>query len=65
MANAPSSSMLVAPIFFGKHYTHWAKRMKTMLKANGLWDIVCDGYKELEDGAHHTNAQKKENKDKS
>ena len=36
-----------------------------MLKANGLWDVVCDGYQELEDGAHHTNAQKKENKEKS
>ncbi|KAJ0040303.1 hypothetical protein Pint_26579 [Pistacia integerrima] len=57
--------MLATPIFSWKHYTHWAKRMKTMLKANGLWDIVYDGYKELEDDVEYTIAQKKENKEKS
>ncbi|XP_031258521.1 uncharacterized protein LOC116116594 [Pistacia vera] len=65
MANTSGPSMLATPIFSRKHYMHWAKRMKIMLKANGLWDIVCDGYKELEDDVEYTSAQKKENKEKS
>ncbi|KAJ0096757.1 hypothetical protein Patl1_27231 [Pistacia atlantica] len=61
MANTFGPSMLAAPILSRKHYTHWAKRMKTMLKANGLWDMVTKNWKMMSSTQVHKRRRTRKN----
>ncbi|CAB4298508.1 unnamed protein product [Prunus armeniaca] len=36
------------PIFNGENYEYWSLQMKTLFISQDLWDLVEDGYKELE-----------------
>jgi hypothetical protein len=42
------SSMLI-PFFEGYNFTYWCTRMQTLLKSKDFWDIVQNGYVELDD----------------
>ena len=57
---------LPIPEFNGKYYEYWALKMKHLLIGKGVWDIIEDGYVELDwatlpqvDGTAKREAQKK------
>lgn len=43
------SSVVLTPFFDGNDFEYWKIRMRTYLKAEGLWTIVANGYEEPED----------------
>src|ERR1051325_10978836 len=60
-ANYPAS----LPILKVDNYENWCKQMKVLFRYQGLWDLVKDGVKELEEDAseeekqEHTESEKK------
>ena len=42
------SSIVLTPFFDGTDFDWWKIRMRTHLKAEGLWTIVANGFKETE-----------------
>jgi len=53
MASSSNSSTIgnihnLMPIFDGENYEYWSLQMKTLFISQDLWDLVEDGYEELE-----------------
>ncbi|CAL9010551.1 unnamed protein product [Prunus brigantina] len=53
MASSSNSSTIgniqnLMPIFDGENYEYWSLQMKTLSISQDLWDLVEDGYEELE-----------------
>ena len=49
------------PLFNGQNYDIWAKKMKTIMVANDLWELLVNGFNDVTDPAPYaalTNAQK-------
>ena len=49
------------PSFNGQNYDTWAKKMKTIMVANDLWEFVINGFNDVIDPTQYvalTNAQK-------
>ena len=49
------------PPFNGQNYDVWAKKLKTIMVANDLWEFVINGFNDVTDPAQYvalTNAQK-------
>ena len=49
------------PPFNGQNYDVWAKKLKTIMVANDLWEFVVNGFNDVTDPAQYaalTNAQK-------
>lgn len=44
-----NSNSIQIPKFDGTNYEYWSIKMMTLLEGKDLWDIVEDGYKELDD----------------
>ncbi|CAL8157461.1 unnamed protein product [Prunus armeniaca] len=71
MANANSSNghnlASLIPRFNGDNYDYWSNNVKVLLKSMELWNMVEDGYEELENELALTQAQRnalKENRKK-
>ncbi|XP_076915975.1 uncharacterized protein LOC143575497 [Bidens hawaiensis] len=48
---AVNQSAPIIPVFKGEGYEHWSFRMKTILRARELWDVVYLGITAVGDGA--------------
>lgn len=48
-ATAMGESKSLIPIFQGVKYELWAVRMKTLLRAQDLWDLGENGFNEAEE----------------
>ena len=49
------------PPFNGQNYDTWAKKMKTIMVANDLWEFIINGFNDVTDQTQYaalTNAQK-------
>ncbi|WOH12088.1 hypothetical protein DCAR_0831587 [Daucus carota subsp. sativus] len=57
-SNSDSQSSLI-PIFDGDDYDYWKIKIRTVLRAEGLWNIVEKGFAEPEDEADLSEAELK------
>ena len=49
------------PSFNGKNYDTWAKKMKTIMVSNDLWEFIINGFNDVTDATQYaalTNNQK-------
>ncbi|XP_059298082.1 uncharacterized protein LOC132050733 [Lycium ferocissimum] len=53
------SSVVLTPFFDGNDFEYWKIRMRTYLKAEGLWTIVANGYEEPKDDGELSVAEMK------
>ncbi|KAH0746244.1 hypothetical protein KY285_007901 [Solanum tuberosum] len=53
------SSVVLTPFFDGTDFEYWKIRMRTHLKAEGLWTIVANGFEEPENDGELTTAKMK------
>ena len=54
------SSIVLTPFFDGTNFEYWKIRMRTHLKAEGLWTIVANGFEEPENDGDLTAAEMKD-----
>ena len=50
------SSVIRTPFFDGTDFEYWKIRMRTHLKAEGLWTIVANGFEEPDNDSDFTAA---------
>jgi len=53
------SLVVLTPFFDGTNFEYWKIRMRTNLKAEGLWTIVANGFEEPENDSELTSAEMK------
>ena len=53
------SSAVLTPFFYGTDFEYWKIRMRTHLKAEGLWTIVANGFEEPENDSDLKTAEMK------
>ena len=53
------SSVVLTPFFDGTDFEYWKIRMRTHMKAEGLWTIVTNGFEEPENDGDLTAAKMK------
>ena len=53
------SSIVLTPFFDGIDFEYWKIRMKTHLKADGLWTIVVNGFEEPDNDRDLTESEMK------
>ena len=63
MADQSRSLTIPIPIFDGENYDFWRIKIKTVLKAHDLWEVVIKGFVILEDPSTLNAGQRKELKE--
>ena len=53
------SSAVLTPFFYGTDFEYWKIRMRTHLKAEGLWTHFANGFEDLDNDGDITPAEMK------